>query len=71
MGLTSKILAEIVDNTENFSNFVYCKYAHIFIFICLTFSCKGTKNIAYLQLFFTFSYPKLRLQGNSQYPFLF
>jgi hypothetical protein len=58
--LRLKILAEIVGNAENFGNFVGCKYAHIFISICLKFSCKGTKNIAYLQLFFTFSYPKLR-----------
>jgi hypothetical protein len=52
--LRLKILAEIVDNAENFGNFVGYEYAHVFISICLFFSRKGTKNIAYMQLFLLF-----------------
>jgi hypothetical protein len=49
-----KILAEIVDNAENFGNFVGCEYAHVFMSICLCLSRKGAKNMAYLQLFLLF-----------------
>jgi hypothetical protein len=61
--LRLKILAEIIDNAENFGNFVGCEYAHVFISICLCFSCKGTKNIAYLQLFFNFFLSKTQVNN--------
>jgi hypothetical protein len=47
-----KFFAKIVHNTENFSNFVFGKYAHIVFIILLIIKYKDNKNREYLPLFF-------------------
>jgi hypothetical protein len=65
--LRLKILAKIIDNTENFDNFIRCKYAHVFVIICLIISHKNIKY-SLLTTFFQFFISKTQVGTVTVFP---